>query len=131
MANGDDGRALEPVLQQAVQRRLGGFVERSSRFIEEEVIISLLRLSALLARPESNGNLRGVERVATSAPMVLSREDVRESSIATRRRSKPCLSTTAFTTFAPFTRARARRADSPMLGQQIDPLEPPGLGCGC
>jgi hypothetical protein len=32
MADGNDGRAFQPVVQQAIQRFLGGFIERSRYF---------------------------------------------------------------------------------------------------
>jgi hypothetical protein len=37
----------------------------------------------------------------------------------------------AFTMFVAYTRARGALRDMSELGQQTDPLEPPGRRCGC
>src|SRR6516165_6410455 len=38
MADGNDGCALEPVLQQTIKRSLGRFIERGGRLVEEQIV---------------------------------------------------------------------------------------------
>ena len=88
VADGDDRRALEPLLQQPVQRRLGGLIERSGRLVEEQIIGLLQaargRCRAVAARPAtacgSSALPRRAARSIRASPTAASTSAMRASS---------------------------------------------------